>query len=283
MRGAVAGAAARLLGVNPSSVYRRLEALETRLEVRLFERLRSGYRLTEAGEALAEAAARMETEALAVERRVRGTDLKLEGHIRLSTSEAVALHLLPPLLGAFRQRYPGVTLAVSANNQVVDLTRRDADVVIRVTAAPPPNLVGRGVGHIGFASYATAAYLDRVGHDLPLEQHEWIGFEGPMARVRQAMWLAERVPESRQMLRFDSFGAASEAVLAGLGCGALPCFFADAEPRLQRLPGSHVQTDLQLWVLTHPDLRKSARIRACARCCGGPHRPNQPSLDGLKM
>ena len=267
-RGGGLAAAARELQINTSSVYRRLETLEAQLEVRLFERLRSGYRLTEAGEALAEAAQRMETEALAVERRVRGSDLKLEGHIRLSTSEAVAQFLLPSLLAEFRTRHPGVTLAISANNQVVDLTRRDADVVVRVTATPPPHLVGRSVGHIAFASYATPAYLDRAGRGLALDQYEWIGFDGPMLRIRQAIWMAERIPESRQMLRFDSFGAASEAVLGGLGCGAMPCFACDDDPRLERLPGSHVKTDLQLWVLTHPDLRKSARIRACLQFFG---------------
>ena len=267
-RGGGLAAAARELQINTSSVYRRLETLEAQLEVRLFERLRSGYRLTEAGEALAEAAQRMETEALAVERRVRGSDLKLEGHIRLSTSEAVAQFLLPQLLAEFRTRHPGVTLAISANNQVVDLTRRDADVVIRVTATPPPHLVGRSVGHIAFASYATPTYLDRAGRGLALDQHEWIGFDGPMLRIRQAIWMAERIPDSRQTLRFDSFGAASEAMLAGLGCGAMPCFVCDDDPRLERLPGSHVKTDLQLWVLTHPDLRKSARIRACLQFFG---------------
>lgn len=279
-RGEGLAAAARLLKVNPSSVYRRLETLETQLEVRLFERQRSGYRLTDAGEALAEAAERMEAEALGVERRVRGTDLKLEGHIRLSTSEAVAQYLLPSLLAEFRQRYPGVTLAISANNQVVDLTRRDADVAIRVTAAPPPNLVGRSVGAIGFASYATAGYLERAGRDRPLDQYEWIGFEGPMARVRQALWLAERVPESRQMLRFDSIGAATAAVLAGLGCGALPCFSADANPRLVRLPDTHVEADIELWILTHPDLRKSARIRACLQFFGHRLQAMAPLLSG---
>ncbi|MGQ0698003.1 MAG: LysR family transcriptional regulator [Panacagrimonas sp.] len=279
-RGGGLAAAARELKVNTSSVYRRLEALEAQLEVRLFERLRSGYRLTEQGEALAETAQRMEVEALAVERLVRGTDLKLEGNIRLSTSEAVAQYLLPPLLAEFRDQYPGVTLAISANNQVVDLTRRDADVVIRVTATPPPHLVGRSVGFIGFASYATPAYLDRAGRGLPLADYEWIGFEGPMLRVRQATWMSERIPESRQMLRFDSFGAASEAVLAGVGCGALPCFASDHDPRLERLPDSYVKTDLQLWVLTHPDLRKSARIRACLQFFGARLNATGARLEG---
>lgn len=260
--------AARALGVNASSVYRRLEALEAQLDVRLFERLRSGYRLTEAGEALAETAERMEVEALGVERRVRGNDLKLEGHIRLSTSEALAFYMLPPHLAEFRELYPGVTLTLSVSNQLVDLTRRDADVVIRVTRAPPEHLVGRNVGRIGISSYATPAFFARHGRGRPFAEYDWVGYEGPMSRIRQAVWLAEHVPESRQTLRVDSMGAAYAAVIAGAGCGALPCFAADRDPCLERVPGTYVQTEAEVWVLTHPDLRKSARIRACLQFFG---------------
>lgn len=260
--------AAKALGVNASSVYRRLEALESRMEVRLFERLRSGYRLTEAGEALAEAAARMEAEALAVERRVMGTDVKLEGHIRLSTSEAFALYALPQHLAEFRSAYPGVSLNLSANNQLVDLTRRDADVVIRATATPPEHLVGRSVGRIGFAAYAAPTYLDQQGRGRPPAEYHWLGYDGQLAHIRQARWIDEHVPADRQHLKVDSIGVAFESVARGLGCGALPCFAVEDDPRFERLPGTYVVTNAQVWVLTHPDLRKSARIRACLQFFG---------------
>lgn len=260
--------AAKALGVNPSSVYRRLEALERRLEVRLFERLRSGYRLTEPGEALAEAAARMESEALAVERRVLGTDVKLEGHIRLSTSEALALHVLPAYLAEFCAMYPGVSLDISASNQMVDLTRRDADVAIRATATPPEHLVGRSVGRIGLAAYAAPAYLDAVGRGRPLAEYDWIGFDGQLSHIRQARWLASNIPDTRVRLRFDSLGAVIQSTARGVGCASLPCFAADQDSRMERLPGTYVASDVQVWVLTHPDLRRSARIRACLQFFG---------------
>lgn len=254
--------AARTLGVNPSSVYRRLEALEKQLEVRLFERLRSGYRLTPGGEALAEAAEHMEVEALAVERRIKGTDVRLEGHLRLSTSEAAAMHLLPRWLAEFRETYPGLTLDIASTNQIVDLSKREADVVIRGTANPPDFLVGRRTFPIRFASYAAKAYLDRAGRGRPLGDYEWLGFDGPMLRVQQAKWLAANVPESRVRLRFDSFSPLRLAVAAQLGCAALPLFACEDDPALERLPGTVVETDFHFWVLTHPDLRRSARVRA---------------------
>jgi DNA-binding transcriptional LysR family regulator len=129
--------AARALGVNTSSVYRRLEALESGMGARLFERLRSGYRLTGAGEELVEAASRMESEALVVERRVLGADERLQGSMRLATSEALMIHVLADHVEEFRARYPDVHLDVALSNRQVDLARRDADVVIRATSAAP--------------------------------------------------------------------------------------------------------------------------------------------------
>ncbi len=254
--------AARALDVNPSSVYRRLEALEKAMEVRLFERLRAGYRLTPSGEALAEAAEKMEREALSVENRIKGTDVRLEGHLRVSTSEAVTLHLLPRWIAEFRDTYPGLTLDITSTNQIVDLSKREADVVIRGTEHPPEHLVGRRCGRIAFAAYASKRYLDKLGRDRPLADYEWLGFEGPMLRVQQAKWLSETVPESRVRLRYDSFAPIRLAVASCLGCAALPCFACEDDPTLERLPGTLTATRFHLWVLTHPDLRKSARVRA---------------------
>ena len=254
--------AARQLGVNPSSVYRRLQALEAQLEVRLFERLRNGYRLTPGGEALAEAAEKMEQEALAVEGRVKGTDVRLEGHLRLSTSDAVAQHLLPRWLAEFRETYPGLTLDIASTNQIVDLSRREADVVIRGVANPPEHLVGRRTGAIGIATYASKRYLDRVGRGRALDAYEWLGFDGQMTRLTQARWIAQHIPESRIRLRFDTFAPLRLAMASHLGCAALPCFSCDDDPEVERIPGTLMMTDVSLWVLTHPDLRRSARVRA---------------------
>lgn len=261
-------AAARALGVNPSSVYRRLESLETRMGVRLFERLRSGYRLTVAGEELAEAAARMETEALIVERRVLGADVRLQGNIRISTSEALAVHLLADHLVEFRTLYPEVSLDVTLSNHHVDLSRRDADIVIRATATPPEHLVGRSVGHVNVAAYATPSYLETQGRGRPIIEYDWIGYEGQLAHLRYARWTSENIPDARVKVRFDAIGAVHAAVARSVGCGSMPCFVADDDPRLERLVGTYLQTDVQMWVLTHPDLRNSARIRACLQFFG---------------
>lgn len=254
--------AARSLGVNTSSVYRRLESLETSMGVRLFERLRTGYRLTSAGEELTEAAARMEVEALEIERRVLGSDVRLQGHLRLATAEALMIHVLADHVKEFRVLYPDVKLDVALSNHQVDLGRRDADIVIRATSTPPDHLVGRGVGHINAAAYASRDYLDAEGRGKPIASYEWIGYEGALANHRQARWTSQNIPDEQVKLRFDSINAVLSVVARGVGCGALPCFIADDHPALERLPGTYQETDVQMWVLTHPDLRKSAKVRA---------------------
>ena len=115
---------------------------------------------------------------------------------------------------------------------------------------------------IVFAAYASKRYLDRVGRDRPLTDYDWLGFDGPLLRVQQAKWLAATVPESRIRLRYDSFSPLQRAVSAHLGCAVLPWFACVDDPDLERLPGTATDSAFDLWVLTHPDLRKSARVRA---------------------
>lgn len=261
-RGGGLKAAARQLDVDTSSVFRRLGALEQKLEVRLFERMRTGYRLTPAGEALAEAAGRVEAETTNVERKVKGTDTRLEGHIRLNSSDAVVQHLLPEWLAEFRRTYPDLTLEIAITADYVDLSKRDVDVVIRATSSPPEHLVGRNTGPWGLAAYASKPYLDRVGRKRPLAHYEWLQFEGPMRRSPMAKWIEDHVDEDRIKLWFDAFTTLHSALGAGLGCSVLPCFTGDRDPRLEQLPGTHRMSNSSLWVLTHPDLRRSARIHA---------------------
>lgn len=261
-RGGSLGAAAQQMGLNHSSVYRRLDALEARLRVRLFERGRSAYRLTLEGELMADAAQRMEAEALAAHRRVLGHDLKLSGTIRVSTTDVLGLHLLPPLLREFPQRYPEIQIEVSINNRLIDLTRRDADVAIRAADQAPEHLIGRRISRTASAAYAHRSYLKRAGRSRALAEHEWLALDDTLAHAPQARWLREQVPRPRCHFRFDSLEALRQGVRAGLGAGVLPCFVGDADHELVRLTQPETAGEFGIWVLTHPDLRRSARIRA---------------------
>ena len=261
-------AAATALGVNPTSVYRRLDNFEQQLGVRLFERLRNGYKLTPHGEALAETAKRIESEALAVERQVRGADLKLSGAIRVDTSELLGLYLLPPLLGAFADAFPEVQIDLSIDNRLIDLSRRDADVVIRATSNPPEHLVGRRVANVAFSAYAHRDYLDRTGRGRALAEYRWLGFEERLSNGVHARWLRKSLPATECQIRFASFAALREATCAAIGAAALPCFVAEGLDGLERLVEVERESGLGVWVLTHPDLRRNARIRAFTRDIG---------------
>lgn len=256
--GSLSGAA-RTLGVNHSTVFRRIGAFEAELGVRLFERQPGGYLLTPAGEELRDGALRVEEEIASLSRKVTGQDLRLSGTVRVTTIDMLAFGLLPRHLAAFRNAYPGIEIELVVGNVALNLSRREADVALRVGNAPAETLVGRRVGRLAFAVYASADYRARRPEpDLSL--HDWIGFDSEHeALVRR---VARFLPEAKPMLRTNSVAAALSAAKAGMGLAPLPCGLADLEPDLVRIAPLHEDLTLDLWLLTHEDLRQTARIRA---------------------
>jgi len=258
--GSLSGAA-RALGVNHSTVFRRLGVIESELEVRLFERLPGGFLATAAGEALRAAAERVEAEVLDAERKLSGQDLRLTGSLRVTAPDTLALRLLPEALAAFRPAYPGIEVELSIDNGIADLTRREADVAVRPTDRPPEALVGRRIAAIAFAAYGAPGYL-RETAGRPLAAHAWIAPDESLRRLAVARWLRDELPDAAVALRSDSLMGLFEAARAGLGLALLPCFMADPEPGLVRVTGPLDGAATSLWLLTHEDLRRTARVRA---------------------
>lgn len=254
-------AAARTLDLSHSTAHRRLEAIERKLGVRLFERHHSGYRLTPQGESVSEAAQRMEAEAIAVERQVVGTDQRLSGQIRVSTSELLGLYLLPELLHQFIDQFPEVEVEMAVSDQLANLDRSDADVVIRTSANPPPYLVGRSVAPLCYGAYAHRDLVAKHGR-RSLAAYRWIGFKNNDSRAPLTRWLTEMVPDAKFASVFNSAAAIREAVVRGLGASVLPCFTADQMSDLVRLGDARTDPDVRIWVLSHADLRRSARVKA---------------------
>jgi DNA-binding transcriptional LysR family regulator len=261
--GSLSGAA-RALQVEHSTVFRRLKATERRFGSALFERGRSGYAPTAHGEAVAESARVMEEAALAAERRVLGADVRLSGVVRISASEMFASYLLPRALPGFLDEHPQIEVEVDVSNRAVDLTRREADVVLRGTNQPPEHLYGREVGKLRYAVFAHRRFF-RSGQAPALEGLPWIGFDDSIRRLDIARWLAERLPEARIRLRSDSLIAILQAAAAGLGAAILPLFAADWQPGLRRIGGVLDQPRVGLWVLNHAEVRENARVRALSR------------------
>jgi molybdate transport repressor ModE-like protein len=259
--GSLSGAAKRLK-VNHSTVLRRLAGLDTKLGVRVYERRPGGYAMTQAGEALLEQLDGVEQQIEAAQRRVGGLDRKLSGTLRLTSTDTLIRGLLMPSLAEFHRRQPAIQLQVVVNNTFLSLTRREADVAVRPTNRPPENLVGRRVGRIQSAIYASKAYLAQRGRKKAWSDHDWVAPDETLAHLAQAKWMQAQIPAERIVARVDSLSGMTEAVRHGLGLGLLLCLNGDSERELLRLAEPDEMLDTQVWILTHPDLRHVARVKA---------------------
>ena len=254
--------AARELGVNHTTVMRRIRQLEGRMGVRLFERRTTGHVLSPAGEALVAAARSMREMLVDAERRIAGEDLRLEGAVRVTTTDTLAHTILPGVLASFGAEHPGVRVDLSTTSSILSLTRRDADVAVRPSKHVAPSYVGRRVSEVAIALYASAAYLERVPARSDLMRHRWIGVDESLASTTVGRWMGRELPGASVVLRVDSLTAACHAAVAGIGVAALPCYLGDTTRGLRRVRGPVPEMATELWVLTHEDLKRVARIRA---------------------
>jgi DNA-binding transcriptional LysR family regulator len=261
--GSLSGAA-RGLGTRHSTVFRRLNALEKRLGVKLFERTRAGYAPTMHGEFAAAAARAMEAEAIAVERRMLGADARLAGAVRLATSELFAGFLLPPVLNAFLAEHPQIEIEIDVSSRAVDLGRREADLALRATGTPPDHLQGRVIGELRYAVYGARDLI--LGADTAkLAALPWLGFEDDLAHLAIAQWQRAQSPDKPARVRFSSLAPMLQSVAEGLGVAVLPLFAADHHRGLARLGPVLDQPRVKLWVLSHREVRDNARVRALSR------------------
>ena len=267
--------AAESLGIDHSTAFRRLKALEVRLGVRLFERLPGGvYQVTDAGAHMAAGAERMEDEALALDRDITGRDNRPGGQLRVTASETLAYSRLTSHLAAFRRTHPGITVELAVDNRVLDLSRREADIALRPVRPKEEDLWGRKLADIAWALYAAPGYLDALGGTLSkgdtLDRHALIGWEGAVAGIQAADWLNRSAPSGAFVYRTSSLVNQLMAAKAGIGLALLPCYLGDSELGVVRALAQPLP-DLkgELWIVTHVDLKGTARVRAFFDVVGG--------------
>mgnify|MGYP000724606675 FL=1 len=252
--GSVSGAG-RVLSVKHTTVARRIAALEAQMGSRLFDRLPSGYVMTQVAENLFPHALAMEELAQAADREVFGMDTQLSGSLRLAASYDVLTRLITPKLHQFTDQYPGIEIELLSSTSLVDLASRQADIALRLSPKPPEYLIGREVVPLQYGVYASARYLRkrRGGEKLILWEHDRDTPE----------WVSEHFPSGRVVVRVSEIMTMVDAVKNHLGLARMPCYVADAEPSLRRIDVPLNASMWGVWVLSHVDLRSTARVRVC--------------------
>ena len=243
-------AAAEELGLNASTLHRRLAALEEQLGTALFEKGPRGYQLSAVGEALLPRAEEAEEAIFAAKRAVIGHDQQVSGDVRLT----LPIDFVPVMgrhLVAFRKRCPRVRPLVLADNALLDLGRK-ADVALRPTQSPPPSVVGRRLVDIAWCRYAPASSR---GSKLP-----WLHYLG-LEHVPPIAWRRKAFADTEPLLQVEGLAAMQAMLHSARAQALLPCFLGDPDPQLRRI-GKPIEATTTLWLLIHADLRRAARVRA---------------------
>ncbi|OAN75413.1 LysR family transcriptional regulator [Sulfitobacter sp. EhC04] len=259
--GSLSGAAEQMGSSHPT-LFRKINAVEEKLGVRLFDRLRTGYQITPAGEELASAARQIAELTNTTERRLSGQDLRPSGVVRVATTDTLLFGILAGEIGRFRQVEPDIILDVSVSNEISNLSLREADIAIRPASSPDDHLVGRRLGVIRQGIYAHRS-LDLDAATRPAwGALPWVGPSASMGYGQLHRWMKSAGLDDACVCRLDSVLSIFAAVRSGIGVAVLPCYLADACAELVRLGDPIDDVAVDLWILTHPDLRRTARVRA---------------------
>lgn len=253
--GSLSGAA-RALGVDHATVGRRVAALEARTGLRLLERRGRGTALTQAGERVAALAFDMEDRVLAVERLVQAERQPPRVEVVVSAPPALAMFMLAGGLATLRREQPSITVTLRGEASLVSLTRREADLTLRLQAPDEPTSVARKVGEMAYALYAAVDYPHGPDGDWAL-----VSYDAEMDRLPQQAWLRAFAAGRPVSFRSNDMAILQPAARAGLGVVLLPCFMADPDPGLRRWSGA-APPNRGLWLAVHEDLRRLAAVRA---------------------
>ena len=253
--------AAQELGVSNSTITRRLDDMEHKLQAHLFDRTPDGYRMTVAGEQVLPTAEHVEELVMGIERRITGGDQELRGSIRLTFPPAGSLGFLMKRIAHFAEEYPGIDLELMSSFDTADLSRREADIAVRVMPAgtqPPEYLIGR---HLAALTASTYVHRDLLNPDRP-EDVSHLTWIGKRSIDQKEEWLAQ-TDYPRQPVRHAivDFRLLADAVRYKMGMALLPCFMAYNAPEIVRVPGARIVHQSDMWVLTHKDLRLTSRLR----------------------
>jgi DNA-binding transcriptional LysR family regulator len=261
-------AAARLLRVAPTTVSRRIAALESESRATLFVRTPECLKTTPAGLALLPRAERIEAEVLASERELHANQGILSGPLRVTGGDALVNHVIVPSMGGLLARHPELVVELRTETGIVDLSRREADIALRLVRPKEHALVARRLGELPFAIFASETYLQRRGTPRTVAAaatHDFIGYDEALDHMSQVRWLHRTVPSPRFVLRANTITTQVIACAEGLGLALLPLFTASREPRIRQLFPRQVGPTRELWGVFHSDMRGNLRVSTFLR------------------
>ena len=258
--GTLAEAAARLRA-DPSTVFRTLQRVEKGLGVRLFERTRTGYLPGDTMLEIAQHAERIESELEAARAAAAGPQRELAGQVRITTTDSVLRGLVLPALQPFAKQHPRVQFEVTATNELMSLSRRDADIALRATPRPPEHLVGRNLGTIRFVVCGSRS-LPSARRKPALEELPWVAPDLAMPDHPSVRWRRKHHAKLTPALLVDGITGVVDAIACGLGVGIVPLFMLEQHKMLVPLSGPLQGCESQLWLLAHPESRHLRRIAA---------------------
>lgn len=271
---------ARRLGVDHSTVGRRVRQLEESLGLKLFDRLARGYTLTAEGEGLLERAEAVETAVWSIHRLAQGQDPAHNGTVVVSAPPAFSSHFLTPRLSGFHTAHPGILLELMGETHAAHLHRREADIALRLSPPDEDGLVARRVGQMGFGLYASPDYTA-----VTPSPADWrfLGYGAALDHVPQQRWLHHQAGGRPLVFRANDLTILAAATRAGMGVAALPHFIAAGDPGLCPLPTVDAAPVRGLWLVVHDDIRRSPRVRAVMNTLGTVIEQGKAALEGPRQ
>jgi DNA-binding transcriptional LysR family regulator len=257
--------AARVLGVDQATVGRRITSLEKSLSATLFLRTSEGYVLTAVGEAALQAVEKMEHSALQLQRQIQGLDDRLTGTVRVSTTDSLAIDFLIPAIARLHALHPDVRVQLDASTQILSLAKREADIAVRNTRPENPDLIARRIARWSVGLFASQAYVDTHGLPQPgsaFEGHDLVVYQ-PYLQVNKDMTLvSEPVTRGRIVSSLSSGLLVRRSIAAGIGLGEIPVYMGERDGLVRVWPERTRPVPYDVWLVTHADLRHTARVRA---------------------
>lgn len=254
--------AARRLGVNHSTVSRRLSSLETKLGASLLENSQDGLVLTPAGVIVHNAALKAELEITGANHRVAAKDASCTGNLIVSAPDNLVHSVLLPKIGEFFQKHPKITIQFHISNEIVSIHNHDADVALRLTNSPPEGLIGRKLTKTATALYAAKSYFENRKNRGSQEPHWYVT---QIDAKKKPDWVLAHYPEAISVCSTSTTVSKVAAVQAGLGIALLPCRIGDDNDKLTRCAPFNTSPGPDLWILYHNNLRNAGRLRAFSK------------------